>query len=198
MLDEVMTIRRYIRQQDESTDQGLSFEYISAIDNEADQFIRQHNQKDLTRKDKSELDWIMNSPWIISTPIRDSTSKRYYFSSRAKRFFYLGLKVFRRDAGLIGFLLFKVRDDRMGVVYSYFDSMHASSLAAAAVRQALAMEAAVLSLYDDRLIAGFLRLGCPCWSAKRISRGFSLSRAFADTSRADFRIQGGDGDLVFY
>ncbi len=198
VLDDVMNIRRYIRQPGEHTDQHLSFEFISAIDNETDQFIRQHNQKDLTRKAKSDLDWIMNSPWIISTPIKDSTSERYYFSSRAKRFFYLGLKVFRRDAGLIGFLLFKMRNDRMGVMYSFFDSIHAPSLAAAAVRQALAMEASVLSLYDDRLIAGFSRLGCPCWSVKRISRGFSLSKAFADASRADFRIQGGDGDLVFY
>ena len=197
-LDEVMKLRQHLWRQGENADQRLSFEYISTIDKETEQVIQQHFQKDLTRKDKSDLDWIMSNPWIMSTPTKDAMSKRYYFSSRAKQFYYLGVKVFRRDAGFIGFLLIKVRDDRMDVIYSYFDNRYALSLAAAAEQQARAMNAAVLSLYDDRLIAGFSKLGCPYWSTRRNSREFALSKAFTDISLVDFRLQGGDGDLAFY
>ena len=99
---------------------------------------------------------------------------------------------------MMGFLLLKVRNDRMSVVYAYFENRHAASIAAAASHHALAMNMSILSLYDERLVASISELGCPCWSAKKKSRGFSLSKAFADIPLANSRMQGGDGDLVFY
>jgi hypothetical protein len=86
----------------------------------------------------------------------------------------------------------------MSVVYSYFESRHAASITAAAVQQALAMDVSVLSLYGERLATSFSKLGCPCWSTKKKSREFSLSKAFADIPLANYRLQGGDGDLAFY
>jgi hypothetical protein len=55
-----------------------------------------------------------------------------------------------------------------------------------------------LSLYDERLVKSFLGLGCPFWSTQSISRGFFLSKAFADFPLADCRLHGGDGDFAFY
>jgi hypothetical protein len=99
---------------------------------------------------------------------------------------------------MIGFLLLKIRDDRMSVVYAYFESRHAELITGAVLHHALEMEANVLSLYDEQLAASFTRLGCPCWTARKKTRGFSLSRAFAKLPLANCRLQGGDGDLAFY
>ena len=99
---------------------------------------------------------------------------------------------------MMGFFLLKLRDDRMSVVYSFFDKRHATSIAAAAFHHALATEVSILSLYDEQLIAGFSALGCPCWSVDKKSREFSLSKAFAGISLVNCRLQGGDGDLAFY
>jgi hypothetical protein len=198
MLNEVADFRNFFWQWRNNPCQHLAFEYISAIDAETDRFIRQHHQDDLTRKEKPDLSWIMNNPWVISAPFKDSASQRYYFSSRAARFSYLGVKVFERQAEMIGFFLLKVRDDRMSVVYSFFERRHAASITAAALHHALAMDVSILSLYDEQLVAGFSQLGCPCWSAQKKSRGFSLSKAFADIPLADCRLHGGDGDLAFY
>ena len=198
MTDEVVNLRGFIWQRRNRHCQGLTYEYISTIDEEADRFIQQHHQHDLTRKDKSGLSWIMNTPWILPAPFKDSTSKRYYFSSRADRFCYLGVKVFEHHTEMIGFFLLKVRDDRMSVMYSYFGSRHAASITAAAFLHALAMDVSILSLYDEQLAASFSELDCPCWSARKNSRGFSLSKAFADIPLGNCRLQGGDGDLAFY
>ena len=176
----------------------VMLEYISAIDEETDRFIQLHHQYDLTRKEKSDLSWIMTNPWILSAPFKDSASQKFYFSSRAERFLYLGVKVFEHQTEMIGFFLLKVRDDRMSLVYSFFESRHAASITAAALHHALAMDVSVLSLYDEQLVAGFSELRCPCWSAKKKSRGFSLSKAFADIPLANCRLHGGDGDLAFY
>jgi hypothetical protein len=197
-MDAVVNFRSFIWQRHHDPCRGLTFEYISAIDEETGRFIQRHYQHDLTRKEKSDLSWIMNNPWIISAPHKDAVSKRYYFSSRANRFLYLGVKVFENQSEMIGFFLLKVRDDRMSVLYSYCASRHAAAVTAAVFHQALAMKVRNLSLFDEQLVAGFSALGCPCWSAKKKSRGFSLSKALADIPLSNYRLQGGDGDLAFY
>jgi hypothetical protein len=198
LMTEIIHIRSSFWQRRINPCQHLTFEYISAIDKETDQFIRQHHQADLTRKGKRDLSWIMNNPWILSAPLKDLAAKRYYFSSRADRFLYLAVKVYARPNKMIGFFLLKVRDDRMSVAYSYFKSRHARSIMAAVYHHALMMNVSLLSVYNDQLIAGYLELDCPCWSTKKKSREISLSKAFADLPLANFRLQGGEGDLAFY
>ena len=86
----------------------------------------------------------------------------------------------------------------MSVAYSYFESRHASLIMAAVAHHALAMDVSALSLHDERLADCFSGLRCPHWSAKKASRGFYVSKAFADIFLADCRLHGGDGDLAFY
>jgi hypothetical protein len=198
MLDEIVNLRRLSWERHNNIRQRLTFEYISSIDEETGRFIERHYRHDLTRKGKAELDWIMTYPWIVSAPQKDSASRRYYFSSISARFFYLGVKVFEQGNGMVGFLMLSVRNDRMSVVYSHFERRHAASNAAAAVYHALAMDVRSLRLYDEQLVESVSQLRCPSWSTKSISRGFFLSKAFADSPLAASRLHGGDGDFAFY
>jgi hypothetical protein len=198
MLDEIVHFRRFLWERRNNISQRLSFEYIASIDEETGRFIQRHYQHDLTRKGKADLDWIMTYPWIVSAPQKDSASRRYYFSSISARFFYLGVKVFEQDNGMVGFLMLSVRNDRMSVVYSHYESQHAASIAAAAVYHAFAMDVSTLRLYDECLVKSLSQLRCPSWSTKSISRGFFLSKAFADIPLAECRVHGGDGDFAFY
>jgi hypothetical protein len=198
MMDEIVNLRYFFWKRRDNICQHLIFEYIATIDEETGQFIQRHHQHDLTRKGKADLNWVMMFPWILSAPLKDSAGKRYYFSSRSERFFYLGVKVFEQNSEMVGFFMLKVRDDRMSVEYSYFESQHALSITSAVVYHALAMDVSALRLYDEQLVKSFSELRCPYWSAKAISRGFSLSKAFADIPLTGYRIHGGDGDLAFY
>lgn len=198
MLDEIVNLRSFFWERGTPFLQRLTFEYVSSIDAETGGFIQRHHRHDLTRKGQADLNWIMGYPWIVSAPQKDSASRRYFFSSISARFLYLGVKVFEQDGGLAGFLLLSVRDDRMSVVYAHFENRHASSIAAAAVYHALAMDVSTLSLYDKQLVQSIAGLRCPCWSTKTVSRGFFLSRAFADFPLGGCRLHGGDGDFAFY
>jgi hypothetical protein len=198
LVDGIVDLRRYFWKRRDKIDRCLNFEYLSFIDEEAGDFIHRHHRRDLTRKGKAELSWMMNYPWLLSAPLRDSASRRYYFSSISARFLFMGVKVFERNSGMIGFFILKVRDNRMSVVYSYFDSLYASSITAAVVYHALAMDVSTLRLDDEQLVAGFSKLDCPYWTTKGVSRRFFLSSAFADIPLSDRRLHGGDGDLAFY
>jgi hypothetical protein len=197
-MDEIVNLRKSLWEQRDNLGRNLTFEYISSIDEETDRFIQRHHQNDLTRKGKAELSWIMSYPWILSAPSKDSAAGRYYFSSLCTRFSYLGVKVFERNHALVGFFILKVRDNRTSVVYSYFEDRHAPSIAAAVVHHTLAMDAAVLSLYDERLVAGLSEIRFPFWSSKTASRGFYMTKMFADIPLSEYRLHGGDGDLAFY
>jgi GNAT superfamily N-acetyltransferase len=198
LMDEVVDLRSLFWKRRNALIQRLSFEYISAIDAETARFIQSRHQQDLTRKGKAEFDWLMGFPWILSAPSKDAASRRYFFSSLSERFLFLGVKVFQKNEGMIGFFILSVRQDRMQVVYSYFDNRNASSITAAAVYHALAMDVHTLSLYDERLIKSVSDLHGPYWSTRAVSRGFFLSRAFADMPLGDYRLHGGDGDFAFY
>ena len=198
LMDEIVNLRSFFWKRGNDICQRLTFEYLSAIDEETGQFIQRHHQQDLTRKGKADLNWMMIYPWILSAPLKDSAAKRFYFSSRSERFYYLGVKVFEHNNEMVGFFMLKVRDDRMSVVYSYFESQHTLSVTAAVVYHTLAMDVSALSLYDEQLVASFSELRCPCWSTKSVSRGFFVSKAFADIPLGDYRLHDGDGDLAFY
>ena len=198
VLDELVNLRGFFWERNYRVRQRLSFEYVSSIDEETGRFIERHHHHDLTRKGRADLTWIMTYPWIVAAPEKDSASRRYFFSSVSTRFHYLGVKVFEPNDGLVGFLLLSVRNERMRVVYAHFENRHAPSIAAAAVYHGLAMDVSTLILYDDELAKNVSKLGCPCWSTRPVSRGFFLSRAFADLPVAGCRLQGGDGDFAFY
>jgi len=140
----------------------------------------------------------MAYPWIVAAPQKDPASRRYYFSSIADRFLYLGVKVFAPDAGMVGFLVLSVRNDRMIVLYSYFDPPDAPSIAAADDSHALAMDVNSLSLYDEHLVRSVSKLRCPRWSTRPVSRGFFLSKSLAHIPAGERRLHGGDGDFAFY
>ena len=175
----------------------LGFEYVSLIDGETESFIHRHHRRDLCRKEKADLDWIMTYPWVLSAPLKDITGKRYYFSSVANRFYYLAVKVFAEGTGLIGFFMLKVRDRMTSVVFSYFEDAAVDALLAAVVHHARALDADVLGLHEARMAARFREAG-EAGSAKPVSRGFLLAKPFADKGCSDGRLQGGDGDLAFY
>jgi hypothetical protein len=198
VMDELVDLRRFFWERRNTLFQHLTFEYLSSIDEETARFIQRHHQQDLTRKGKADLDWLMAYRWILSAPPEDSASRRYFFSSLADRFFYLGVKVIKQHHGMVGFFILNVRNDRMRVVYSYFESQEVASIAVAAAYHALAMGVRSLSIYGERLIKSFSGLDCPHWSTQPVSRGFFLSKAFADIPLTDCRLQGGDGDFAFY
>ena len=177
---------------------GLSVEYISQIDGETEALIQRHNQRDLTRKEKADLDWIVTYPWVLSAPRKDSASKRYYFSSVAKRFFYLGVKLFDGDKQFVGFFVLKVRNEKASLIFSYFEDKDAKALATAAIDQAQAMGATQLTLYGERMVKSLPSIAGPDVSTKKVSRGFMLTKAFENETWKNCRLQGGDGDLAFY
>lgn len=176
----------------------LNFEYISSIDPETESLIYRHHRQDLSRKEKADLDWIMTYPWVLSAPLRDIAGEKYYFSSAANRFDYLAVKVFRGGDELIGFFMLKVRDRKASLIFSYFEDAAVDALLAAVMHHARAMEVDVLGLHEARMAARLGTAGGGPGSVKPVSRGFLLTKPFADKAWADCRLQGGDGDLAFY
>ena len=100
----------------------LHFEYINSIDEEVNDFISAKQEKQPFRRNKDDLNWIVQNPWIIPANQKDDLNRKYYFSSTAKSFDFYLLKVRNSDQKLIAFLMFAKREDRLKLPYLYHDN----------------------------------------------------------------------------
>ncbi len=57
----------------------LNFEYISQIDNEVNEFIINNQDKQLSRRSKDDLNWIINHPWILVANDKDEIKSKVLF-----------------------------------------------------------------------------------------------------------------------
>lgn len=102
------------------SDDKITFEYITAIDNETEKFIENNRTNELTKRGRAELDWLLNEPWVIPAPFKDMVADRTFFSSTASRFLYQAIKIFK-EKELTAFIILRIRDDKMTVPYIYFN-----------------------------------------------------------------------------
>ena len=68
---------------------------IDSIDPATEAFIESHQRRELCRRGKAELDWIVRYPWILEAPpdMERDYDKFYEFSATARQFRYVNLRV---------------------------------------------------------------------------------------------------------
>lgn len=174
-----------------------SIEFISEIDDETEDFIREKRRNSLSTRGAKELNWILKYPWILSAPVADKTASKYFFSSVSNRFFYLNMKVYDVNGHMTGFIMFKVRNNILSIPYLYFDESALTSILYLIGFIILDLKIDILHTYNSDIINNFSRINFPCiYRNKRVKR-YHLSNKFKDTDFNKCFIQDGDGDCVF-
>ncbi|MBN2610475.1 MAG: GNAT family N-acetyltransferase [Bacteroidales bacterium] len=97
------------------------FEYVNYIDDEALDLIRSLSANHIAQKNKDNLQWLMQYPWILNTPFGDRNSGRYIFSTAKNDFRQLYIKLYNSNKKLIAFLILTQRDGHLKIPYLFFD-----------------------------------------------------------------------------
>jgi GNAT superfamily N-acetyltransferase len=100
---------------------NINIEYLSEIDAETDEFIRQRSKDNLSPKDKTFFDWVKKCPWVLNTPIEDYTSRRYEFSAVSKNFNQLYIKLTNIENKMLAFIMLTVHGSHLKTPYLFFD-----------------------------------------------------------------------------
>jgi hypothetical protein len=174
----------------------VGIESIFQVDNEARAFIDAKNNDDLTGKNGDDFDWMMKYPWVLPSPAEEISDKRYYFSSTSRKFSIRLVKV-HRGSCMIGFIVFKQRDEDLRVEYVYYENRDVDAVSYAIGTYAQLSGANRLHLFEDTIMASLRRVGFPYRDVRRPVQTYLISDKFDPADFASYRVQAGDGDRMF-
>ena len=180
-----------------NTYDGIKIEYVNWIDDEIDKFINTHQKNNLIKRSAAEFNWILRYPWILSAPGKYNMRHNYQFADISPRFFYIAVKLFKKD-NLIGFLLLKFRDDYLDIPYIYYNPEYQNEIVYAIFQQAYLLSVQYISIYDDKLIKSIINKRNLYLYSRNTTYKSAITNKYTTYNLSKYSLQGGDGDLVFY
>ena len=175
------------------TDPGLRYEYVEDIGPEAEELISMCNQSYLIRRGKPELEWINKNPWVLEQE-EDADSRRYYFSSVSKRFFYQNVEFHDETGKVNAFLMLSIRNNHLTVPYAFFIKGMESALVKFLFNTMLDYQLNMLTIFHPELSEEIRKTKSPFLYKKKIIRPYFIPKTLDFPEPA---FQDGDGDCVF-
>lgn len=174
-------------------------EVISEIDDEVFQFIQQYQSTNLFKRSKSEFNWILNYPWIISSNTIDHVSANYHFSSIAKDFRFINVKFYNDKKEIEGFITLQIRDKHLSVFNAYFKKSQTSTVINYIYHIIKKYKTNSFSIYNKNLIDYIVKNPNPFVYKKTLKRGFYYSKNFEHYFKKNPQLsfEAGDGDMIF-
>ncbi len=176
---------------------GPTMEYPDVLKQEMQTFIEIHSQNEFTRRSATDLEWIIQHPWI-----REKRSDQsghpidYPFSHLVEKFEQYFLKV-STSGQTVGLLLISVRDGHMKVPYVYFNDQQAPLILRAIYQQAILQNAVTLTVFSPGLVCLMNSDVHPFIFKKKINQLIAISKQLSGSYLNYPKIQDGDGDVVF-
>jgi hypothetical protein len=174
-------------------DPGLHYEYVEEISPEAEELINNCNQQYLIKRGKPELEWINKYPWVLEQE-EDADSRRYYFSSFSKRFFYQNVE-FCDEAGTVtAFLVLSIRNNHLTIPYAFFKKGMELALIRFLFNTMLDYQLNMITVFHPELSEVIRKSPSPFLFKKKILRPYFIPKTL---DLPELAFQDGDGDCVF-
>lgn len=173
----------------------IRYHETRSIDEEMNALIESNLDQHLMRRRKHDLEWIINSPWIL----QGTRDKRYLFSSADSRFEQKFLKVLGNDGAVSGFVMITIRKRDMRVPYCFVKENSAYGDIAAVMVEMLIRERLNMITVLNAGLAGALRRRGSFWLRRKFSRPYLFSKTLwmrlGEPNHS--LIQDGDADAAF-
>lgn len=174
-----------------------NIEFITEIDEQTDRFIRQHSKNALSKRAAEELNWIIKYPWILPAPRNDTADSRYFFSTTSQRFLYLNVKVFDTNDTMIGFVMFKVKNNIMTIPFAYFDDTAINDIVHLIGFMVLEMKIDIFITYQKEIIQKITTNHLPYLYKKDLTLLYYKGNNLKDVDFSGCIPQDGEGDSAF-
>lgn len=172
-----------------------NLEYVNYVDDSIYDFITSNSSQDLFLRKKETLNWILQYPFIISTPLVNRLDTKYAFFSAAKSFSLSAIKVLKNNV-LVGFYIYKINDGNMSILYLYCTSEEKNTVYNSILEHLFTLDLSSICTFDLDLIEY-----CNLLGIKSLNKNINTYEvAFTVPVGFDFnhelKIQGGDGDML--
>ena len=175
-----------------------NIEYISEIDDETSVFIYDLQQKDLFKRNRKELNWIIKYPWILPKYKGDRDTSRYAFASTDKSFDYVCIKLRDEQDKLTAFILLTKRNRVLRTAYCYVLPHAVQMLADVIVDHIYKWRINTFISYHPELYPYFLRHNIGQVYKKTTQKPYLFSKELDQLLKnVSYELRDGDADSVF-
>lgn len=162
------------------------------------EFIYNHNQNSLFKRNVEEFNWILDYPWVEQREEDDFIDKKYHFTTSAKRFYQKAV-VYRKDEKINGFLFYSVKNEVLKIHYLFVDSELELDVFSSYILNIIRQEKiSLVILTDERFIQKLKKKGGFIYS-KSWKKGFFVGKKLLEDypEITEKEIYMGDGDTIF-
>jgi len=185
----------FIKKKHNLINQNIKIENITNIDDDIFNFIKKHQDSNLFNRNKSEINWLLKFPWVKETHSISPESIKYQFTSEAKQFKNICIKIIDNNL-IVGFVLLTIRDKHLKTPYIFIEKGVENTLVFIINNIMMDYNIDILTTYQNTII-----------NNKNLSFIFrkSINRIYLTTMNPiaigfnvnQNNIQDGDGDCAF-
>lgn len=177
---------------------NLHLEYINHLDEEIENFISDKQHAQLFRRGNNELNWMIQNPWVLSAPVKDFVSNKYYFTSSDQSFNFYALKIRNLDNKLIAFTIFSKRNQTLKLPYCFYNKNELKTVIEVLFFHLLKWKINTFTTFHSEIVHYLNAHRTPALLKRTIKRHYIISNIFSDVIHpATFEIQDGDADCGF-
>ena len=184
--------RRFLKQKNNS----VTVKKIDKIDSEAEIFIKNKQQKEIFKRGKKELNWILENPWIVKKS-KVKSNQFYYFSDSAKKFENSVFKLYDKQNTLLAVLFLTNNNGLVKMPYSYFDTENIPKILTFLFSYLVEIKATSILLFNPLLNQAIQKTKNPFWHVKKDEKDFVVAKKLKKYLPKDFHFQDGESDFVF-
>ncbi|MCI5084177.1 MAG: GNAT family N-acetyltransferase [Saprospiraceae bacterium] len=173
-------------------------EYLPLVDEETAHWIEAYQSNSLFGRKATELNWMLQYPWVLSAPSADRDSVRYHFTAVEPCFQFVPIKLRDKSGKIVAFLIFARRNQQLKLPYCYLKKAALPLVVQLIQDHILQWRIHTFSTYHPDLTE-YLRKH-KGWGLfqKTIRRSYLISTTFEMAGTANYsEIQDGDGDGAF-
>ena len=172
-------------------------EYIAEVDSETADFVRELQERELSKRGAAEINWIAQYPWVLAAPVAQRAERNFYFSASAKQSACYMLKVFSSDNRMIAFVMLRLTEGHLTVPFCYMAEQYADEVFRVIGEHAVALRVHTLTICRSQLRESLIRLKFPCIATKEQSRSWIVGKVYQPKLQGKYEMQDGDGDCAF-
>jgi hypothetical protein len=178
------------------TDKSLTYIEVDKIDTEVADLISKTNSNKMMFRSLNELNWVIQYPWVRIGDFRyDNEAKKYFFSTVANEFQNHLLKV-NKDGILIAFIFLSSHNRNYKVPY-LFTCRDTDDCLKVIYQFLIRNKALSFITWNSFLIRSMKRIQSPFIIKKKITKQEAYSKELTEIINDSFKLQDGDGDMVF-
>ena len=170
----------------------LQPEEITSLNKDDVEFIKSHSEQELIQRNKAEIEWISNYPWVKNT---SNEYKNYPFTSAARQF---NTKVFRltKSHKTVALIYLRRLNHELTIPFIYYEADSLNAISQFIYNNAVEHKCINITTYNTQLIK-VLKGNFTFIVKRELSRDFAYHKSLQHLIKNTVTLQDGDADVAF-